>query len=1210
MAAEAHPIQKPGGWTKPAILIVGAISMVWVAILLNLARERDQVEQAAYQDSGNLARGFGENINRMIEGTDQTLKLLRAAYARHPTDFDLARLFPPQQDPDSPTVQSAMTDLAGIMVAGNLPSAGRVDLSDREHIRVQLDTAQDDLFISKPVLGRVSKKWTIQFTRKVFGPDSRQAGVLVMSLDANYLSRFYKSLDIGDGTIILVGLKDGFVRSRAPNVINTIGTALDEATMRQLRAGPGFGHFTAYGVDDGIQRINSYWRLEKYDLAVIVGLSRTEAFANFNRDRRQHMFGGVVLSAVILLVGVMLVRQQRKLLRSQAMLTATLENMSQGILMVDETGDVPVMNERAAALLALPPALARPGVRFQDILQWQLSQQEFGPDDGPNAHVGALAARGGLGPQTYERVRPNGVALEVRTQALPNGSSVRTFTDITGRKAAEAALQATLDRFYTILASMRSGVLVVTADDRVEFVNTEFCVLFGLNQAPEDLRGTNSVEIMSHILAAHADPETTMARIRQIIAAEQPVLREQVILRDGHIILRDFIPIMVEGRKFGRLWQLIDVTAEKETEVQLRESESLKSAILQSSLDAVITIDADSVILEFNRAAEQIFGHAVADVIGRKIQDVLIPYDLRDAHIEGMRTYLRTGHGPVLNNRIELRALRADGTEFPAEVAITATQLEHRAVFTAYLRDISARKRDEQEISAARDAAEAASRAKTEFLSTMSHEIRTPMNGILGMAGLMLDGELPAVQRRFAETLRDAALDLLRIINDILDFSKLEAGHLEFETISFDVVQVVDSVVELMRVKSAEKGLELRGIIAPDVPQRLLGDPGRLRQVLINLVGNGLKFTDIGSVTIEVTVLGIDDRQTRLGFVVRDTGIGIPPELQDTLFRQFSQADSSISRRFGGTGLGLAISARLIALMGGTIRVESREGQGSAFHFDVLLETDRRRQPRAIHPIEAMPVAAPAPPATRRLRILVAEDNATNQLVVTSRLERMGHRADTVGSGQEAIDAVRTVPYDLVLMDVMMPEMDGLEATRSIRAMGGPQAEIPIVAVTANVFRQHELDCIAAGMDAFLGKPILNEELARIINRAIAGKLRSSRSTQDGDAEATEAAKAFKRLARDFDPATARELLETFATEATERIAAIRAAVDAEAWGGVARESAALRSAAETVGLDVLTEPTTDLAGAADRETAERALAHVSEICERIGGNIRDALSG
>ncbi|MEN9314601.1 MAG: hypothetical protein RIS35_994 [Pseudomonadota bacterium] len=398
------------------------------------------------------------------------------------------------------------------------------------------------------------------------------------------------------------------------------------------------------------------------------------------------------------------------------------------------------------------------------------------------------------------------------------------------------------------------------------------------------------------------------------------------------------------------------------------------------------------------------------------------------------------------------------------------------------MRDVTQARESAEELERARAAAEAANEAKTRFLATMSHEIRTPLNGVLGMNGLLLETRLDDDQRHYAETVRSSGEALLSVINDILDFSRLQAGRMSLEIAPFCASVLIDAVVSLLGVSANAKGLTIRADLSEDLPPWLDGDAGRLRQVLFNLIGNAVKFTHTGGIVVEARTRPLEPGRVELEIVVRDTGIGISPELLPRLFDRFSQADNSTARRYGGSGLGLAITREILELMGGQVTVESRVGEGSAFRVAVPLAL-------ADAPVAAPPVVtsgATATPSGRPLRILVAEDNIVNQKLIRAMLERMGHAVDLVEDGGAAVRQVQAKPYDVVLMDIQMPGMDGEAATRAIRALPGAVSKIPIVALTANAMAGHREMYLDAGMDDHIAKPVDRALLDRVLQRVTA----------------------------------------------------------------------------------------------------------------------------
>jgi PAS domain S-box-containing protein len=766
------------------------------------------------------------------------------------------------------------------------------------------------------------------------------------------------------------------------------------------------------------------------------------------------------------------------------------------------------------------------------------------------------------------------------------------------------------------LESTADGILVVNSTGEIVTYNRKFAEMWAIPETVLTSRDDN--EALDFVLAQLKDPEAFLSKVRELYADPDTQSDDLVEFKDGRIFERHSEPQRVKGRGVGRVWGFRDVTQRKRVEEELAHERNLLRTLIDHLPDFVYVKDTRRRFLIANKSLAEFLGvPCPEDLLGKTVYDVF-PEKVARACDESDQAVLRSGHALI---NVEEPVYDPTGrTKWVLTTLVPLQDSQGTTVgFVGIDRNITQRKHVELELERAKAAAEAASRAKSEFLANMSHEIRTPMNGVLGMVELALATELTEEQREYLGMVKSSADALLTIINDILDFSKIEAGKLDLDPIPFKLRDNLGQTLKLSALQAHQKGLEFTSVIHPDVPEDIVADPTRLRQVVSNLVGNAIKFTERGEVNLEVAVESRIKDQVRLHFVIRDTGIGIPPDQQSVIFGAFTQADGSTARKFGGTGLGLTISSRLVEMMGGRIWVESHPGKGSHFHFtaqvslreassstnlvervpltglralvvennsnirhfmretlerwgmkveltnsgtealrllaaaaqsansfDLLLSgmhmpdidgwtlVEKTRQHPDLKRLKIMMLVSvgergdamrcrqldiaayltqPIGPSQlldsvltvlstkaretdpprlvtrhtlredqRSLRILLAEDNLVNQKLAARLVEKRGHTAVVVSSGREALQALEKQKFDLVLMDVQMPEMDGFETTAAIREKEkATGSHLPIIAMTAYAMKGDLERCLTAGMDKYIAKPIQPRELFEAI---------------------------------------------------------------------------------------------------------------------------------
>jgi len=819
----------------------------------------------------------------------------------------------------------------------------------------------------------------------------------------------------------------------------------------------------------------------------------------------------LILALTALILGAIIgerKKAEQALADQEERIRLILESTAEGIYGIDPQGVCTFINQAALRILGFSSRDQVLGLNCH--LLFHHSHADGTPFPMQDCQV-VRAYRAGKGTHSDAEVfwRSDGTTFPVEYWSHPllrDGQaigSVVTFLDISQRHTFERAIRESEQKFRAIFEGAELGIAVAKINDGHITVNSAYRRMLGCTA--EEMRSISIFDELTHPDDVERDVRAYQPLARGEI--DRLHLEKRYLLRDGRLVwasvelslLRD-----AAGKPQYILGLAADITERKRVEEELRASARQLRAFIEDAPVAMAMFDRDIRYLAASRRWTTDYGFGHPDLTGLCLYDLVpnLPEKWRESHRRGL-----AGEKQHLGEDIWIRA---DGTEQWVSSAVYPWREPSGSIGGIIIsaEDISQRKLNEQLLQDAKRAAEAASAAKSTFLATMSHEIRTPLNGILGMTDLVLDTQLAPEQREHLGLVRFSADSLLAIINDILDFSKIEAGKLEMELIPFHLRESLQQTMKTCAIRAQQKGILFSFKAPADVPDALVGDPGRIRQVLLNLVGNAIKFTERGQIFVAVGAAFPVKGRALLHFGVKDTGIGIPAEAQEKIFAAFSQADGSMARKYGGTGLGLAICVRLVDMMGGRIWVESVPQQGSVFHFTLDLALAEENAFPAANQLQQHGGASQAStPHSSTLeaasgagcRVLLVEDNAVNRTLAQRLLQKRGFEVSTAVDGREAIRAAQSAEFDVILMDIQMPEMDGFEATAEIRKrekFSGRRT--PIIALTAHAMKEDRDRCLSAGMDAYVTKPINPAELFSAIGNALQSSAAHDASTLTG----------------------------------------------------------------------------------------------------------------
>ena len=1028
-----------------------------------LVRTRDAILRDVEKNTSTLARALAHHAGRTLETVDLGIRdaVEQAEMGRDAADL-IAYLH--GRSPLDQVFNLIVIDANGNWIADTVPPHAPMSSRDRSYFAWHRDHAALGPHVSETVVGKTSGKVTIPLSRRIDKADGSFGGLVVATLNPEFFRGFYQSVQLGSHSTIALSLKDGRMLVQVPEMPGPADkTSAPQSLAEGVQGQRGVSRIRSRR--DGIERICAFEPVDKYPLVVSVAIAVDDALADWRRE--SILEAGFVGAAGLLLIALGIVSERRKR-QVKAFEGISREADRQYRILAENASDLVTLKPGFSGVRSYVSPSARSTVGWEPEELKVLPVEDFIHPEDLDRVASEFATLAPDRPRvtSLHRVRHKDghtIWLDYVFRLTESGDVVVAGRDVTSRRAVEQSLAESESR-YRLLADHSSDLIILMSsfDGVRAYVSPSLHSVLGYD--PDEFAALPDSAII------HPEDRDRVAALLGSLHAETPYGSSvhRVRHKAGHWIWLDTDCKLTNA---GRPNQSIiirarDISARHEAEQALAASEARWSFALESSAQGVWDNDFENGQIFHSAAWKALLGYTDDELEATPMLwlDLMHPDDREAAfeanlrHLEGsteafdheFRMRHKDGHWVWIHDRGKV--IRRDHDGQPLRMIGIHI-------------DISAKKRSEQELLVAKERAEAGMRAKSEFVANMSHELRTPLTGVLGVHDLLgSDPSLTDNQRRLVGIASEAGRSLLAIVNDVLDFSKIDAGQMQIEEVAFDFDAVLASCRDLARESLRGKPVRIFAESDPAILGYVRGDPTKIRQVLLNLLTNAVKFTSRGDVTIRSV---FSDKKGTVRIDVTDSGIGIATDQIGLLFERFTQADTTMTRRYGGTGLGLAISKRLVELMGGVIGVDAPAKGGSNFWFELPLA----RHEGSVAPLIPGSLAI----KTSGRRLLLAEDNAVNAEIIAAMLESRGHAVTIVPDGARAEEAARQQPcFDLILMDLQMPVMDGLTATRAIRhheVLAG-LARTPIVGLTANAMAEDAERCLAVGMDAHVAKPV------------------------------------------------------------------------------------------------------------------------------------------